>query len=290
MGFRRMSKKQDEMLPGDYLFDEKRFDALTQRLKKCRSVKVVGLPEGICMMRPSYLHPWYCQFRVKPFQVDGGEVQQRDLTVYKQCAEDYLDRIPDELFHGKLPIKFRARVLEEDVAGHRFGMFTRLDGFASDGEFWLENNQPEKQEGPPATIAHRKFGSFELDRSVNWYEAAVKWGKRPIQLTLQIEDYSSLDKFIETAEAVWSDRKQLRDASMDLAVTKLLKLKNRSWLGDGEKPLTESQFLKRLKLRGIYIMPRRRFALDFDDGDLFLGHSVIVEGSLTSGPTKAGIF
>lgn len=282
--------KQQEMQSGDPLDDEKSFEALTQRLKKCRNVEVVGLPEAIYGARPSIDHPcWYCHFRVKPFQVNGGEVQQRDLTVYKKSTDDYVDRLQEEYFSSKLPIKFRGRILEEDIAGHRYGMFTRVDGFASDGDKWLADNL-QVQEGPPRTIENTKFGIFTLVEEIGWYETDVKWGRGSIRLTLELEESFSVERFLETAESVWADRKQLRDSAMDLAVAKLLKLKNRSWLDDGEKPWTTERFRRKLKLRGINIQPRRRFAFDFDDGDLFLGHSIIVEGSVKHGPSKAGIF
>ena len=75
----------------------------------------------------------------------------------------------------------------------------------------------------------------------------------------------------------------------ECAATKLLKVKNSSWLDDGEKPMTKDKFIAKLKLDVICFYGDSTFNFLFDDADLFWGHSVVVRGTLDNGPEDADI-
>lgn len=57
----------------------------------------------------------------------------------------------------------------------------------------------------------------------------------------------------------------------------LLKLKNENWLEKNELPKSKTEFLKLMSLRSINFIQNSAFSLNFDDGNLFNGHSIEVK-------------
>ena len=50
-----------------------------------------------------------------------------------------------------------------------------------------ELNAFAEQLQKPVTYEDPQFGTFTLNRSVNWYEASVMWNGQSIQLTLSVD-------------------------------------------------------------------------------------------------------
>ena len=55
----------------------------------------------------------------------------------------------------------------------------------------------------------------------------------------------------------------------------------------GAPLVTQEQFMERMELESIQLLPQGGFEFWFNDGDLFWGHSIHVTGSLESGPESA---
>ena len=62
-----------------------------------------------------------------------------------------------------------------------------------------------------------------------------------------------------------------------------------SWLEEDEEELDAEKFEARLELESIEVRPDGEFCFWFEDGDLFWGHSITVEGTLEGGPEQADI-
>ena len=56
---------------------------------------------------------------------------------------------------------------------------------------------------------------------------------------------------------------------------KLLSLKNENWLEENETKLSESEFIKRIKLNAVSFFGNGNSELIFDDGDLFWEHQIV---------------
>ena len=80
---------------------------------------------------------------------------------------------------------------------------------------------------------------------------------------------------------MWRAQKSWRAKVMAYAVKQLLPLKNDTWLGDDEQPLSAKQFQARMKLDSITVSPDGSFDFWHDDGDLFWGHSIQISGGFS---------
>jgi hypothetical protein len=58
---------------------------------------------------------------------------------------------------------------------------------------------------------------------------------------------------------------------------KLLSLKNQSWLEENEIELTETKFIKRIKLTSISFFGKGNSELIFNDGNLFWEHDIVAD-------------
>jgi len=141
----------------------------------------------------------------------------------------------------------------------------------------------------PVIIATERFGDLTLDRSIGWFEGNVRWNGELVHVTFSPDDNQNINKGLATAEKLWSEQQAWKEKVGSYAVKKLLPLKNDYWLGDGESPLNTDEFISRMTLQSISILPDGDFEFWHDDGDLFGGHFIQISGSLDDGLTDADI-
>lgn len=108
------------------------------------------------------------------------------------------------------------------------------------------------------------------------YEALVSIDNRQYRMTLLdfIEEQRDEATRVATDVCSWVASAQTR--MKDFCASKLLDLKNNSWLGEEERPLTKEAFMETIELKAITAFSDGSFELYFDDGDLFWGHTILV--------------
>ena len=94
---------------------------------------------------------------------------------------------------------------------------------------------------------------------------------------------------LATAHALFAAQDDWQARVMAFAVEKLLALKNDVWLGEDETRFSARQFRKQLRLYSINVYADGRFEFWFEDGDLFWGHDVEIDGSLKGGLVSADL-
>jgi hypothetical protein len=94
-------------------------------------------------------------------------------------------------------------------------------------------------------------------------------------------------KALEFARLVWNSRADWDEKIYKFASDKLLKIKNDSWLESGENKIGAVEFQDRMTLDHIGISSWGRIEFCFDDGDLFWGHTIVVEGEVPTGLNEA---
>lgn len=263
-------------------------DVLITELERRPVTEVLGVLGASGMAGASSGHdvcPWILQFTLAAWKQVGGTVQNLELTVRKPVseAELYSTMGKFELYDV---IRIRARVAEQNSYGKPQALLDTIIGkdlFDAD----LQKRALELQE--PVTFEDERFGVFTLDRSVDWHEAVVRWGTIDIRLTLSPSEGEDAKNCLATARAIWDLQPVWHERITNHVVTEFLNLKNDTWLNEAEAELSAEQFKSRLTLSSITVEANGKFEFWFADGDLFLGHSIRVAGSLSEGPTHAGL-
>ncbi|HHZ06499.1 MAG TPA: DUF2262 domain-containing protein [Clostridiales bacterium] len=140
----------------------------------------------------------------------------------------------------------------------------------------------------------RKLYSFVLDDMTNWYEGYIRWRRQQVKVSFNNGDAKHLEKAMATLGQLINNQRHWENALTAYAAKILLPLKNESWLDDDEEedteqPVTMSEFIGRMTLEAIDLYDDGSFDFWFNDGDLFFGHVISVQGDLISGANQASI-
>jgi hypothetical protein len=143
--------------------------------------------------------------------------------------------------------------------------------------------------GTTVVVKTERFGHLTLDRSIDWFEGTATWNGESVRIIFCTDESHDISAGLKIAEKLWEQQTAWKQRVDDFAVQELLPIKNDSWLGDGEMPLTPAQFKSRMTLESISVAADGRIEFWHHDGDLFLGHSIQISGSLDEGLTQADI-
>ncbi|MCL2854646.1 MAG: DUF2262 domain-containing protein [Defluviitaleaceae bacterium] len=195
-------------------------------------------------------------------------------TVYRLKVRELIDKTVPE---GRLPSAYNrfmvVEVLEADV--NNDGLYAILTDYRQ-----------------PAKIVDDTFGEFAFDRRLGNFEGVVELQGRKIRV------YLSTESDIEFLHILCNKSSNFAEKASHFAATKLLELGNQWQEDDWEEetdfiPLTEEDFIKRISLNAITFFQDEEgaceYCLWFNDGDIFLGHSINVSGNKKNGFTNANI-
>lgn len=146
----------------------------------------------------------------------------------------------------------------------------------------------------PVRIRHPQLGDFEYDRSIRSFGGGIDWDGRRVALHLTCTDPAQPEAVLAHADALLARWAQWQQRAPAFAAERLLSLKNEAWSeedDDGEElpPLTHAQFVARLSPNSIGIDEGGSVSFWFDDGDLFFGHAIHVNGNVDGTLDDAGI-
>lgn len=140
----------------------------------------------------------------------------------------------------------------------------------------------------PVEIETERFGKLVLDRRINWFRGTVVWGGREVTISFDADDDLDISGQLMTARELFDGEQDWQSKIEAFAVKEKLPLAN-DWREEGVKPITEREFLERMKLESISIQPNGAFEFWHNDGDLFYGYSIQISGSLEKGLTHSDI-
>ena len=126
-----------------------------------------------------------------------------------------------------------------------------------------------KKEDMPKTVTIKNFGKFTYKEK----DKAYKLVKEDIEYYFSADNKAELKK----ARNIFSNIEIIDfiEKAKEYTVKKLLKLKNDLWLEEDEKEVTKKEFKARMKFTSLYVSSESA-NFYFDDGDLFLGHTIEV--------------
>lgn len=137
------------------------------------------------------------------------------------------------------------------------------------------------------------LGDFELDKRVKLFHKKISWaGEEGILYFDWNEDKVIMKQALETAYALFDDQFEWNKKIRSYASEELVELAN-DWLQDNEEAeldeITKEMFIDFMKLDSIFVYPKGDFEIFFFDGDMFWGHSIIVNGNINGNFTSANI-
>ena len=139
----------------------------------------------------------------------------------------------------------------------------------------------------PVIVKTERFGDLTLNRQIDWFEGHADWNGEEVEISFQPEEGLDITKLLDTAETLFRDAAKWQKKIQAFAVAEKLELAN-DWQENGDE-MDADDFLRRMTLESISIMPDGEFELWHDDGDIFFGHSIQISGSLKEGLTDSDI-
>jgi hypothetical protein len=127
---------------------------------------------------------------------------------------------------------------------------------------------------PRPSRTHKQLGKLCFNANYHWWESKVQLADGD-DVTLYVEGTKDTeDSHFDQCQLI-IDKLDINGAK-SFASSKLLTLKNESWLGDDEQPLDETAFMSKLVPMSIELSEDKTVDLTFNDGGLFYGHVVLV--------------
>jgi hypothetical protein len=266
------------------------FDCFIAALREAprQVIHAVIYPAGVGAGKSPEETLWHMTFELAAWALPEGPVHRGKVLVRREIEEGELD-------------SYRKQLPDCGIVALEVGML-RNDELFDDPQAWLHAirpgipAQPELQHiaenlGRPATTEDVQFGTFILNRRLNWHEAHTFWGKDGVRLTLTSgnADEAFPEETLAQARILWDEQARWDREARDFMAGELLALKNDNWLDEGEAELTAEEFVERATVESIKVSPDGKFEFWYNDGDLFWGHSIMVSGSLEEGINDAGI-
>jgi hypothetical protein len=250
------------------------------------SVTVTGLifPFGASGAHTPGDEFWLLSFSCFAWRTDGRSIRREALLVRRWASNAELRAFMDRHKSGAI-VEMRVRLAKSGFDQPLALLEDLTTADSADAQLHAILDDLRK------SVVHvdEQFGVLTLDRVMGWFEGRVDWNGANVTLYVVADQPGDLDKSLVAARSLWSRQAGWTRQVNDIAVAKLLSLKNETWLEAGESASTPAAFVERMVLESIKIDPHGRFEFVHDDGDLFWGHGIEVSGTLAQGAHEVGI-
>ena len=121
-----------------------------------------------------------------------------------------------------------------------------------------------------------KTGTTSSKVEISTFKAKVTIWKYPVLVSFDGNEINDKIAFISVINEKldWLNmHKELVDKKI---IESLLELKNTTWLDENENPISSSKFTSKIRMKTISFYENNSFDLEFDDSNLFGGHSITV--------------
>lgn len=229
---------------------------------------------------------WTMTFKFVAWRQEHGPLKTKELIVRKKVSDKELDWFAKSIKPDSI-IRIRARVLEENIWHRPEALLDVVIGkYADDSEL----NELLSELKNPVVYKDARFGELTLDRRFNWFRGTTNWVGEPVTIHVDCDDADSIQAALANAHELWSESEVWNKRIKDRIERDLLSLKNENWLDEDEQPLSKAEFEEKLTLDCITVRADGSFNVSYDDGNMFLSHAVVVNGSLREGVTSANLF
>ncbi|MEH2170601.1 MAG: DUF2262 domain-containing protein [Nostoc sp.] len=125
-------------------------------------------------------------------------------------------------------------------------------------------------------IKHEFLGYLRYNSELDWYESQVVFYETQLTISISTDDNNKVESALYRVNSVVRELKHHAKSAKEYAVEQLLKLKNETWLDEGET-LTSEEFKNRMTLEGLVFFPDGEAELYYNDGNLFLRHCILIK-------------
>jgi len=275
-------------------------------------ITVVTGPNGVSGSRVGAGHPlgadelWTASIVVTawvPGALDSGQAINTDESHLVRLADDGELALLKESIRGDSMYSLRVRRgngyrSTAEVAA-RNDLVARGFTFADIEEFLLVEILPHQSvpalekvlaaQTAPKTFESTALGPMVEDRTVGWFERDLPWLGHEIEVSIRAASVPQMQKMSRTIATIADDQKTWHTRAASFLAQELLTLYNDEW-SDGAATLDADQFASRLRLLLIHVDESNgSFSLNFDDDNMFGGHSIHLDGNLNGKFKNAGI-
>ena len=214
----------------------------------------------------------------------GRPDRSNELVVRKPTSKAELNALMGQI-NAYQVVRVRARLLQGTQGERSEALLVALP---SDECRDAELVECAREMQKPVVRREEFFGEFTLNRRIGTFETKTFWGPMEVRLTLSIDD-GKLETVARLAQSLWESQEGWDRRVRECARDELLKLKNDSWLSDGENAVSAPEFVRRMTLESIDVDLSGTVDFWFGDDDMFWGHMIRVSGTLSDGPKWAGL-
>lgn len=200
----------------------------------------------------------------------GSSLNEEKILLRFKATDEFLSEIRSKILKNSIS---RLVVRKNDTS---FMLCDVLDYNNKD----IELEEILKEELKPVFYKDDVFGEFNLDKSINAYDKNINWCGYDITISFDNNEENEIESVLKTGHALYRDKEQWLKGVCEFASDELLELKNDSWLDDNENTISKEEFIAALELCEIFFDTEGEFSFWFYDGELFFGHSIIVEGNI----------
>jgi hypothetical protein len=247
---------------------------IENRVKKAPVVEISGVIDagGSGGVKHQGDRQWRFVATLCAWRCNGGPVRTQALRLERWISEKAL-AAANRRDQAWKPIRCRARLLDEDFDGGPRALAVRmLPTKGRDAE--LDATRQALQ--VPVYRRVPGIGRVVLDRRIDFWTGRTKWTSTKILMYLRGDPNEYSEAKLRTIRGV-AAKAGTWDARLKRhAVKDLLSLKNKSWRGDAEKTVSSKAFQQRLTLECWTTFADGSMEFSFDDGDLFLGHEIVI--------------
>lgn len=212
-------------------------------------------------------------------KVDTAGVEVGEFSLEMKADDKQLKELQQSVSSNSL-IRVRVRQLN-----NRLLLLELLETNVENSEL----QQILSEQIKPVFYNDEKLGVFELDKCISTFEKKLLWNDTSINLSFDQDTEANMTSALVTAHVLMENQLDWDSRIRQYAVGELLELKNDNWLDEGEVEVSAETFKNLMKLYAISVEPEGEFVFWFDDGDLFWGHSIMVEGNLSGEFSDANI-
>lgn len=227
---------------------------------------------------------WTMTCAVEGWRLGRLPIDRRRLMIRRRGRREELAAYRQQLTPYSV-LRLRVRLLDEPGSDPQ----ALLEEVLGEEGIDVELTSLARELQQPVVYEDVSLGSFELDRRLNWFSGSVRWGTSSVGVNLVPDGSGQIASSLKVARELWTNQSAWTEKVREFAASRLLDLKNESWLDIGEAPLAAGDFASKVSMASVVVDADGACEFWLDDGALFSGHSIVVRGSVSDGLVEAEI-